>query len=145
MAEIETTVDEIMSSPPRSIDADATIASAARVLTERGIGSLIVGEDRIEGIITESDVVAGVVEEHDLATMSVRELMSSPVVTARPTDTVRRAGELMGNNRVKKLPVTEEGRPVGIVTTTDLAHFVPRQRVQMATRRESEIEEGEFE
>jgi signal-transduction protein with cAMP-binding, CBS, and nucleotidyltransferase domain len=145
MAEIETTVDEIMSSPPRSIDADATIASAARVLTERGIGSLIVGEDRIEGIITESDVVAGVVEEHDLATMSVHELMSSPVVTARPTDTVRRAGELMGNNRVKKLPVTEEGRPVGIVTTTDLAHFVPRQRVQMATRRESEIEEGEFE
>lgn len=145
MTEIETTVDEIMTSPPRSIDAGATIASAARALTERGIGSLIVGEDRIEGIITESDVVAGVVEEHDLATMSVRELMSSPVVTARPTDTVRRAGELMGKNQVKKLPVTEEGRPVGIVTTTDLAHFVPRQRVQMATRRESEIGEGEFE
>lgn len=145
MSEIETTVDEIMTTPPRSIDADATVASAARALTERGIGSLIVGEDRIEGIITETDVVASIVEEHDPARMSVRELMSSPVVTARPTDTVRRAGELMGKNQVKKLPVTEEGRPVGIVTTTDLAHFLPRQRVQMAARPESEIREGEFE
>lgn len=145
MSEIETTVDEIMTSPPRSIAGDATVATAARELTRRGIGSLIVGEDRIDGIITETDVVAGIGEERDLTTTSVEELMSSPVVTARPTDTVRRAGELMGKNRVKKLPVTEEGRPVGIVTTTDLAHFVPRQRVQMATRPESEIGEGEFE
>lgn len=145
MAEIETTVDEIMTRPPRSIAGDATVAVAARELTERGIGSLIVGEDRIDGIITEADIVAGIGEERDLTTTSVRELMSSPVVTARPTDTVRTAGEMMGKNRVKKLPVTEEGRPVGIVTTTDLAHFVPRQRVKMATRPESDIKEGEFE
>lgn len=145
MTEIETTVDEIMTSPPRSIASDATVAAAARELTSQGIGSLIVGEDRIDGIITETDIVAGIGEERDLTATTVEELMSSPVVTARPTDTVRTAGELMGKNKVKKLPVTEEGRPVGIITTTDLAHFVPRQRVQMAARPESDIEEGEFE
>lgn len=51
--------------------------------------------------------------------------MSDPVVTIRPTDSVGDAGERMGQNTVKKLPVTEDGEPVGIVTTTDLAHFLP--------------------
>jgi signal-transduction protein with cAMP-binding, CBS, and nucleotidyltransferase domain len=111
------------------------------------IGSLIVGEDGepIDGIVTETDVVRAVAREVDPATTTVAELMSTPVVTMRPTETVFAAGERMGRNRVKKLPVTEGGRPVGIVTTTDLAHVLPNQRVGTASSPEPEIEEGEFE
>jgi signal-transduction protein with cAMP-binding, CBS, and nucleotidyltransferase domain len=51
----------------------------------------------------------------------------------------------MGNNGVKKLPVTESGVPVGIVTTTDLAHFLPHHRLEMASQPETDVPDGEFE
>ncbi|MEF8886684.1 MAG: CBS domain-containing protein, partial [Haloarculaceae archaeon] len=76
---------------------------------------------------------------------TVAEIMSEPVVTIRPGESVRVAGERMGHNGVKKLPVTEDGEPVGIVTTTDLAHFVPRNRLQMASQPEPDVREGEYE
>lgn len=145
MARTETPVEEIMTRPPRSVEPEATVAEAARTLTTHHIGSLIVGEDPIEGIITETDIVAGVAEGLDLASRSVAELMSSPVVTARPTDGVDAAAQRMGRNGVKKLPVTENGRAIGIVTTTDLARHLPERDVRMAAHREPEMGKGEFE
>lgn len=141
----DTEVEEIMTTPVKTIDADATTAEAARLLSERGIGSLVVGEGRIEGIVTESDVVASVGEELDPGDTPVSELMSDPVVTIRPDETVRVAGERMGHNGVKKLPVTEEGEAVGIVTTTDLALHLPDYRVGMAAQSEPDVGKGEFE
>jgi CBS domain-containing protein len=122
----ETPVSELMTSPVVTVENDATVAEAARTLTEEHIGSLIVGEDIVDGIVSETDVVRAVGEELDLTATPVAEIKSEPVVTIRPHESVRVAGERMGTNRVKKLPVTEDGSPVGIVTTTDLAHFVPR-------------------
>lgn len=145
MAEPGTPVEEIMTSPPRSVEPDATVDAAARTLTTHRIGSLIIGEDPIEGIITETDIVAGVADGLDLSSTPVTELMTGPVVTARPTDSIETAGQRMGRNSVKKLPVTERGRAVGIVTTTDLAHHLPRRGVKMAAHREPEMEKGEFE
>jgi len=51
----------------------------------------------------------------------------------------------MGQNGVKKLPVTDDGEPVGIVTTTDLAHFLPHHRIEMAGQPEADTHDGEFE
>lgn len=141
----DTPVSEIMTTPVRAVDDETTIATAARAFTEHGIGSLIVGEERIEGIVTESDVVESVGEGLDPTATPVSDLMSEPVVTIRPTDSVETAGERMGHNGVKKLPVTEDGKPVGIVTTTDLAHFLPRHRVGMSAQPEPEVDKGEFE
>jgi CBS domain-containing protein len=86
------------------------------VATEHGEGK------RIEGVVTETDVVASVARATDPET-PITEVMSSPVVTVRPTESIGTAGRRMAKNGVKKLPVTEKGDPVGIVTTTDLAHF----------------------
>lgn len=141
----DTPVNEIMNSPVRTVDGETTIADAARDLTEHRIGSLVVGEERIDGIITETDIVRSVGEGIDPTATSVAELMSDPVVTIRPTDSVGTAGERMGKNTVKKLPVTEDGRAVGIVTTTDLAHFLPRQRVGMSVQPEPDVDKGEYE
>ena len=145
MSEDETPVREIMSSPVATIDPDETVSAMARRLHDEHIGSLVIGEDPIDGIITEADVVQGVGEGLDLSTTTVRELMSEPVVTIRPHESVAVAGERMGQNNVKKLPVTEDGRPIGIVTTTDLAHFLPQSRIQMARSPEDDVSEGEFE
>lgn len=141
----ETPVEEIMSEPVNRIDADATVAEAARRLTSEAIGSLVVGEDIIDGILTEGDIVRAVGEGLDTEETRVADIASDPVVTIRPTESVRTAGERMGHNGVKKLPVTEDGQPVGMVTTTDLAHFFPRNRVTMASAAEPDVQSGEYE
>jgi CBS domain-containing protein len=141
----ETPVSEIMSSPVKTVGKDETVEAVARVFAEEGVGSLIVGEDPIEGIITEYDVVKSIGQGKDPAETTVGQLMSEPVVTIRPNDTVENAGDRMGNNGVKKLPVTEGGQPVGIITTTDLAHFLPHHRLEMAGQTEADVSDGEFE
>jgi CBS domain-containing protein len=141
----DTPVSGIMTSPVLTVDGEMTVVEAARTLREKHVGSLVVGEEIVDGIVTEADVVAAVGEEVDLESTTVAEIMSDPVVTIRPDESVRVAGERMGHNGVKKLPVTEDGEPVGIVTTTDLAHFVPRNRLQMASQPEPDVREGEYE
>jgi CBS domain-containing protein len=134
-----------MSSPVITVSQDTTVAEAAGILADEHVGSLVVGEDIIEGIVTETDIVRAVGDSLDLSSTTVVDIMSDPVVTIRPHEAVRAAGERMGHNGVKKLPVTEDGKPVGIVTTTDLAHFFPRNRIKMASQPEVDVHEGEFE
>lgn len=141
----DTPVSEIMTSPVLTVDGETTVVEAAQMLREKHIGSLIVGEEILDGIVTEADIVAAVGEEVDLTSTTIAEVMTDPVVTIRPGESIRVAGERMGHNGVKKLPVTEDGKPVGIVTTTDLAHFVPRNRLQMASQPEPDVREGEYE
>lgn len=141
----ETPVNEIMSSPVKTVTKDTPVDEVARVFAEEKVGSLIIGEEPIEGIITEYDVVKSIGQGKDPQETNVGELMSDPVVSIRPHETVETAGDRMGNNGVKKLPVTEEGEPVGMVTTTDLAHFLPHHRIEMASQTEEDVPDGEFE
>ena len=145
MSEKETPVSEIMSKPVLTASRDTTISEAATKLSEEHVGSLVVGDDIIEGIVTETDIVRAIGDELDLASTPVEEIMAEPVVTIRPHEAAHVAGERMGHNAVKKLPVTEDGEPVGIVTTTDLAHFFPRNRIRLASDPEQDVHEGEFE
>jgi CBS domain-containing protein len=145
MTDSDTPVRDIMNDPVRQIDPDETVAAAARTLTDEGIGSLVVGDDPIQGILTEGDIVESVANDADPREAVVADLMSDPVVTIRPDESVAEAGERMGNNGVKKLPVTEDGRVVGIVTTTDLATFLPDRRLDMTAQREPDMTKGEFE
>ncbi|MHB9287303.1 cyclic nucleotide-binding/CBS domain-containing protein [Halobacteriales archaeon Cl-PHB] len=140
----ETPVSEIMSSPVVTVGADASVREAAATLAAEHVGSLVVGEDVVDGIVTETDVVAAVGDGVDLEATTVADIASDPVVTARPTVSVDDAGERMGHNDVKKLPVTEQGVPVGIVTTTDLARLFPDRQVRHAKDTEPDVEEGEF-
>jgi len=145
MSRKETPVSEIMSSPVQTVTEDTTIAEAAEVLTTEQIGSLVIGEEIICGIVTNTDIVRTVGTDIDPTEAMVTEIMSDPVVTIRPHEAVHTAGERMGHNNVKCLPATEDGQPVGIVTTTDLAHFFPKNRILMASDPEKDVHEGEFE
>jgi len=145
MSKEETPVEEIMSAPVATVSEETTVTEVARHLRKKNIGSLVVGEEIIEGIVTETDIVDAVAEDIDLDETPVSKIMTDPVVTIRPHEPVHVAGERMGHNAVKKLPVTDSGEPVGIVTTTDLAHFFPRNRITMASDPERDVQEGEFE
>ena len=144
MAEHDTNVESLMTSPVETIAPDASLADAATRLTEQSIGSLVVGEGQLRGIITESDIVTAVSDELDPET-PVTELMSDPVVTIRRTETLQAAAERMGHNGVKKLPVVEGGSAIGIITTTDLALHLPSYQVNMAHQAEPDIVDGEWE
>jgi len=129
---IETHVREVMNGPARTVEPDHRIPRVASQLAGHGIGSLVVVEDGdIVGIVTESDVVQVVAAGQPPSEVTVRDAMTSPVVTVAPDDTVDDAGSLLRDNRIKKLPVVDDGL-VGIVTAADLARYMPQYRLRAA-------------
>jgi CBS domain-containing protein len=117
---LEHPVRGIMNSPVRTVDYDMAVTDAARILSRRDIGSLVVENGETEGIITESDTVEAVGAEHDTDRMTVGQLMTKTVLTVDSTESIEVACERMRANEVKKLPVTDGETLVGIVTTTDV-------------------------
>ena len=121
-------VANVMTEPVETIDPGASAATAARRLIESDIGSVLAGaETPPDGILTESDFVRLAAEARDPAATTVEECMSSPVITANPSDSIGDAARTMADRNVKKLPVVEPEteRLAGVVTTTDVARYVP--------------------
>ena len=111
-----------MTPEPVVVDRDASLQRAVGEMLKRGIGSVLVGDDRVEGILTDSDVLrAGYLSEKALPEVPVEREMSSPVTTTHPDESVSDALELMREEEIKKLGVEEDLDVVGIVTMTDLA------------------------
>jgi CBS domain-containing protein len=116
-------VKEVMTTRPITLDRDASLVEAARVMRDRGIGDVIVveGEDA-EGIVTDRDIVIrGVAEGADPNTTRLGQVVSGDLTSVAPDDPVERAIELMREKAVRRLPVLEGGKPVGVVSLGDLA------------------------
>ncbi|MCU4800483.1 CBS domain-containing protein [Halobacteria archaeon HArc-gm2] len=124
---VPTPVREIMRSPVERISPEAAVVEAAERLRDGDVGSLVVvhGGEPV-GIITESDVVAVAAARGDTDALTVGDVMSEDLVTVDPDATVEAAVESLRAHDVEKLPVLEDGALVGIVTTTDVADYVPR-------------------
>jgi len=116
---------------------DRTIASLAGLLTTHRIGAVpVTGEDgALVGIIGERDIVRGIAE-HGAAALSlpVERLMVTGAPTCRPTDTIREVMSVMTSQRVRHLPVIDDGRLRGIISIGD----VVKQRLEAI---ESEAED----
>jgi CBS domain-containing protein len=109
-----------------SIAPDASVLDAIRLMAEHHIGALLVMEGRqLAGIISERDYARKVVLKGRSSTSTtVREIMSSPVVTAEPGQTVDDAMRLMTGRRIRHLPVVRNGAVVGVVSIGDLVKSV---------------------
>ncbi|WP_049983176.1 CBS domain-containing protein [Halorubrum sp. BV1] len=116
-------VEEVMSTELVTCDVGASVREATERMLRNRVGSVIVTDGRTPaGIATEADVLyAGYAADEPLSTIPLRKAMTSPVVTIRPSATLRTATDRMRSESVKKLVVTEEMQPVGIVTTQDIA------------------------
>jgi CBS domain-containing protein len=116
-------VKEVMTTGPITLDRDASLAEAARLMRDRGIGDVIVVEgDDAEGIVTDRDIVIrGVAEGADPNTTRLGQVVSGDLTSVAPDDPVERAIELMREKAVRRLPVLEGGKPVGVVSLGDLA------------------------
>ncbi|WP_313694513.1 CBS domain-containing protein [Halorarum halobium] len=132
-------VREVMSPEPVTVAADATLREAVERMLRERVGSVLLTRDGDPaGILTETDALRGAYRaERSLAAVPAAAAATEGLVTVPPTATTRRAVELMRDDGVKKLVVTEGLDAVGVVTTTDLAHNQPA-----LLREAHEIESG---
>ena len=106
-----------------TIHPDATVERAVAVLRLRGIGALVVSDDgeNVVGILSERDIVEAMARHGgELLAVSVREVMTCPVVTCEPGDSVAELMAEMTNRRIRHLPVLRNGRLCGIVSIGDV-------------------------
>jgi len=106
----------------KTISSNSSVRDAARTMNEHKIGSLVVmNGKKLSGIITERDILAKVTAADKIPSrVSVVEIMTSKLITTSPDDFIDDAVYLMIRNKIKKLPVVENGELVGMITSTDI-------------------------
>jgi signal-transduction protein with cAMP-binding, CBS, and nucleotidyltransferase domain len=117
------TVREIMIKQLVTVEMDTSLTVVARRMRDAGIGDVLVVEDgRLRGVATDRDlVVRAMAEGKDPEHTAVRAVCSTELVSIGPDDEVDTAVMVMRRNALRRLPVTQDGRPVGIVSLGDLA------------------------
>lgn len=134
---ITITVSDICQEPVETVDGSQSLAAAAAQLADQRVGSLIVWEESPEqqGIITESDLVTAIARyEGDMVDVVVEDIMSTPLITVQPDTSIHTAAAVMCENQIKKLPVVDHATLTGILTTTELALYLPRHKLAAAKR-----------
>ena len=116
-----TFVNQVMSKNVLTLDKSTSLQDAAENMRKQNIGCVIVTENNNPlGIITERDFVTKVAAEGRPLFTEIQEVMSSPLITIDPEETIWEASEMMKEKLIHKLPVKEDGKIVGIITTTDI-------------------------
>ena len=125
------TVRDVMMPDPLTVDARTTIETAAQVMRENDIGDVLVTQDgRLQGILTDRDIVVrAIAHGRDPHTTTVRELAQGTPIWVDANATVDEAIQKMVDNKVRRLPVMEDRRLVGMVSEADLARNCSQQEV----------------
>ncbi len=116
-------IRDVMTADPQILPTSASLVDAARVMRDEDIGDVIVVEgDRVAGIVTDRDItIRGTAENRPPAGTTLGDIASGDVSTLAPEDTVDDAVKLMREQAIRRIPIVEGGRPVGIVSIGDLA------------------------
>lgn len=116
--------EELMSKSVVTILQREPVAAAARLMLRHNLGALPVCDERgrLRGMLTDRDIVTRcVAADMDTAETPVREIMSRGVECCRADDELASAVALMGNRQLRRLPVLRDGKPVGMLSLSDLA------------------------
>lgn len=128
---INQSVADVMTDAVETVTVETTASEVARLFAERGIGSAVVVDpetDALVGIVTESDVMHQVAVDADVAAVHVGSFMTAPVITVHSASSIHEAATLMTDHSIRRLPVVDGDDLVGILTTTNLTHYLPRLR-----------------
>jgi CBS domain-containing protein len=120
---LATKMRDIMSPVPVSMAATEPVSAAARAMKEHGIGTvLIVADGRLSGLVTDRDIAVRVLaESRDPATTRIGDICSTELAVLSPDDDVTQAVRLVRERAVRRIPVVQDGTPVGVVSIGDLA------------------------
>jgi|SRR5437870_6915016 len=106
---------------------EVNLRQASKVMVDFHIGSLVIlSKNQIVGMLTSSDILKSIAGGGDPEATLAETVMSKKVVTIDPDKTIEEAVNLMLKNRIKKLPVTEGKKLVGIITTSDVISIEPK-------------------
>ena len=116
-------VKDVMTSAPITLPTNALASDAARLMKDQDIGDvLVVDGDNVRGIVTDRDLVVRVIAEgRDAMDTPVGEICSTDIKAVRPDDPVDEAIRVMRMQALPRLPVTQNGKPVGVLSIGDLA------------------------
>jgi len=116
-------VEDIMVRKVITVDPNASVKEAARLMNRHEIGCLIVvGQGQVMGIMTERDLLKKVVElGKNPEKTKVHDIMSKRLVVGTPRMEIPDVVRLMLQKKIKKLPIVTEGKIIGLVTLTDIA------------------------
>lgn len=114
---------DVMTPAPVVVPLDLSIAEVARLMRDQAIGDVLVTEsDRLCGMVTDRDIVVrALADARDPMRTSIRDVCSADLITLSPDSSTSEAVRLMRDNAIRRIPVVENGRPVGIVSMGDLA------------------------
>lgn len=136
---IDQSVGEVMTHSVRTITPETTARDVAVLFAENDIGSAVVvpsASDEIVGIVTESDIMQQVAAGVDIGSVRVESFLSAPVITIESSEDIHTAADLMKAHSIRRLPVVDDGDLVGILTTSNLTHYMPRLRNTILRKRQ---------
>lgn len=118
-----TAISALMTREPCCVSRGTTLREAAERMRDLDVGDvLVVEDDRLEGIITDRDItVRAVADGMDVDVTTVDEICSGDPLTASPDEDAEAVADRMREGAVRRIPVVEGGRPIGIVSLGDLA------------------------
>lgn len=116
-------VRDVMTSNPTTCEPTATLVDAAKVMAREDVGPVpIVEGGKLVGLVTDRDIIIrAVAEGRDVTSTAVRDVASKDLVTVTADEDLDRALQLMADNQVRRIPVVEGDRVVGIVSQADVA------------------------
>ncbi|TMR01607.1 CBS domain-containing protein [Actinomadura soli] len=115
-------VNEVMTPVPVAVSPDTSLAQVGDLMRQHGIGDvLVVHEGRLRGLVTDRDIVIrAVAVEKDMST-AVADICSTNIVTVAPDADADTAVQLMRRHAVRRIPVVDGDRPIGMISIGDLA------------------------
>lgn len=116
-------IREVMTESPELVSADTSVTDAAKLMRDKDFGGILCGDsDELRGFLTDRDIVLKVVAEgKDPTSTTVGEVATSDLHTLSPDDSVNDAIEILRRHNVRRVPIVEGAKPVGIVSIGDLA------------------------
>ena len=115
-------IRDVMTPNPRTVSPNDTIQAAARIMQSEDTGAVpVVNDGHVLAVVTDRDIVVRVVAEGGSFSSPISDITAGSVICASPEMSTREAGELMSEHQIRRLPVVENDRLVGIVSIGDLA------------------------
>ena len=116
-------IRDVMTENPECVSGDTTVADAAKLMRDKDFGGVLCQDgDEVSGFLTDRDITVRVVAEgKDPSSTAVSDVATTELHTLSPDDSVEDAIELVRKHNVRRVPVVEGAKPVGIVSIGDLA------------------------
>jgi CBS domain-containing protein len=115
-------IRDVMTANPATLSPDDTLQNAARLMRDEDTGAIpVVEAGRLVGMVTDRDIVVRAVADGGQFTQPIRDFLTTQLVSVTLDSSTSEAAALMSENQIRRLPVVDDGRLVGIVSIGDLA------------------------